>query len=100
MSQEIFSSTGATGTIHGTQNGVNSNITQLIALEPAGVATPTPTPTPSPTATPTPGPGRITLRAAATGNNGVGSTSLTIGLPAAKLGRAHVITPVPQRSRS
>ena len=36
MSQEIFSSTGATGTIHGTLNGgANSNITMLIALKPA-----------------------------------------------------------------
>ena len=36
MSQEIDTSTGATGTIHGTHNGgANSNITQLIALKPA-----------------------------------------------------------------
>jgi len=36
MSQEIFASTGATGTIHGTLNGgANDNITQLIALKPA-----------------------------------------------------------------
>src|SRR3989442_15654733 len=36
MSQEIFASVGATGTIHGTHNGgTSSNITQLIALEPA-----------------------------------------------------------------
>ncbi len=36
MSQEIFASTGATGTIHGTLNGgANDNITILIALEPA-----------------------------------------------------------------
>ena len=35
MSQEIFSSIGATGKIHGTHNGgANSNITQLIALKP------------------------------------------------------------------
>jgi len=34
MSQEIFASTGATGTIHGTLNGgANDNITLLIALE-------------------------------------------------------------------
>jgi hypothetical protein len=36
MSQEIFASTGATGTIHGTHNGgANDNITMLIALKPA-----------------------------------------------------------------
>jgi len=36
MSQEIFASVGATGTIHGTHNGgANSNITLLIALRPA-----------------------------------------------------------------
>jgi hypothetical protein len=36
MSQQIFASTGATGTIHGTHNGgANSNITYLIALKPA-----------------------------------------------------------------
>ena len=36
MSQELFSSIGATGTIHGTHNGgANSNITFLIALKPA-----------------------------------------------------------------
>jgi len=35
MSQVIFSSSGATGTIHGTHNGgASSNITQLIALKP------------------------------------------------------------------
>jgi len=35
MSQEIFASTGATGTIHGTHNGGdNDNITILIALKP------------------------------------------------------------------
>jgi predicted TIM-barrel enzyme len=70
MSQEIASSIGATGTIHGTlTGGANSNITMLIALEL------------SPTA-PAPPPAGITLRAVATGNNGAGSTSLTIGLPA------------------
>src|SRR5206468_960168 len=37
MSQELFASAGATGTIHGTHNGgANSNITMLIALKPAG----------------------------------------------------------------
>src|SRR6266571_5413013 len=77
MSQKIFASTGATGTIHGTLNsGANANITILIALEPAGaVATPTPTPTPQPG-------GGISLRAAATGNNDAGGSTLTIGLPA------------------
>ena len=36
MSQELYASAGATGTIHGTHNGgSNSNITQLIALKPA-----------------------------------------------------------------
>jgi hypothetical protein len=35
MSQELFASTGATGTIHGTLNSANSNITYLIALKPA-----------------------------------------------------------------
>ncbi len=94
MSQEIFASTGATGTIHGTLNGgANSNITMLIALEPAPAATPTPTPTPTspptptptptspPTPTPTP-PAGISLRAAATGNNGAGASTLTINVPA------------------
>ena len=70
MSQETFSSIGATGTIHGTHNGgANSNITMLIALKPAGTTPPPPT-------------GSITLRAAATGNNGAGGSTLTIGLPA------------------
>src|SRR6266849_7268887 len=86
MSQEIFAPAGATGTIHGTHNGgANSNITMLIALEPAGAATPTPTPTPTstptPTPTPTPPPGGISLRAAATGNNGAGGSTLTISVP-------------------
>jgi hypothetical protein len=37
MSQKIFSSIGATGTVHGTHNGgANSNITMLIALKPGG----------------------------------------------------------------
>src|SRR5260370_33868916 len=81
----MFAATGATGTIHGTHNGgANSNITMLIALEPAGAATPTPTPTPTspPTPTPTPPGGGISLRAAATGNNGAGRSTLTIRLPA------------------
>src|SRR5258707_13695243 len=77
MSQEIFASTGATGTIHGTHNGgANSNITLLIALKPAGAtATPTPTPTPPPG-------GGISLRAAATSNNDAGGSTLTINEPA------------------
>src|SRR6266516_5165216 len=83
MSQETFSSIGATGTIHGTHNGgANSNITMLIALEPAPPATPTPTPTSTPTPTATPPPGSISLRAAATGNNGAGGSTLTVGQPA------------------
>src|SRR5260370_32495193 len=55
MSQELFASAGATGKIHGTLNGgANSNITMLIALEPAPAATtPTTTPPPPPP-TPTP----------------------------------------------
>jgi hypothetical protein len=83
MSQETFSAIGATGTIHGTHNGgANSNITMLIALEPAPSGTPTPTPTSTPTPTPTPPPAGITLRTVATGNTGAGGTTLTIGLPA------------------
>src|SRR6266478_1341762 len=89
MSQEIFSSIGATGTLHGTHNGgANSNITLLIALKPAGVAatatptptptsTPTPTPMPTPTLTPTSQPGGISLRAAATGTNSAGGSTVT-----------------------
>jgi hypothetical protein len=71
MSQEIFASIGATGTIHGTHNGgtTNSDITMLIALKPAGT-------------TPPPQRGSISLRAAATGSNGAGGSTLTIGLPA------------------
>ena len=66
MSQEIDASTGVTGTIHGTHNGgSNSNITMLIALRPAGAALPP-----------------ILLRAAATGNNGTGGSTLTISVPA------------------
>src|SRR6266704_476099 len=87
MSQESYSSTGATGTIHGTTGTAISNITMLIALMPAGAATPTPTPTatptPTPTATPTPPPtGGISLRATATGNNGAGGSTLIISTPA------------------
>jgi uncharacterized protein YbdZ (MbtH family) len=69
MSQENFASVGATGPIHGTLSVSNSNITMLIALKPAG-------------ATPPPPPSGISLRAAATGNNGAGASSLTIGQPA------------------
>lgn len=36
MSQELFATVGASGTIHGTLNTANSNITMLIALKPAG----------------------------------------------------------------
>jgi Protein of unknown function (DUF1565) len=93
MSQQTYSSIGATGTIHGTQNGGSrSNITHLIALKPAEVAiTATPTPTPPPTPTPTPirstptpqpGGGSIALRAAASSNNDTGGSTLTIDLPA------------------
>src|SRR5260370_22721758 len=76
MSQEIFASTGATGTIHGTHNGgANSNITLLIALKPAGAtATPTPTPTPPPG-------GGLSLPAAATSENVAAASTLTIGIP-------------------
>src|SRR5205823_3723960 len=35
MSQEIFASSGATGTIHGTDSGATANVTILIALKPA-----------------------------------------------------------------
>src|SRR5260221_1875088 len=63
--------------IDGTNTGgANSNLTMLIALEPAvAAATPTPTPPPPPG-------GGISLRAAATGNNDAGGSTLTIGLPA------------------
>src|SRR5437867_9321542 len=71
MSQEIFASSGATGLIHGMLTNANSNITQLIALKPAG------TPTPPPLLTG----GGISLRAASTGNNGSGGPSLTISTP-------------------
>ncbi len=85
MSQELFASSGATGTIHGTLNaGANANITMLIALKPAGTGTPTPTPT-----------GAIGLRAASAGNNGAGGSSLILNTPAGTAGGdvmvAHVI---------
>jgi subtilisin family serine protease len=70
MSQELFASTGATGTIHGTHNGgANSNITHLIALRPAGATSPPP-------------PAGISLRAAAAANNGAGGSTLSITVPA------------------
>src|SRR5258707_1230546 len=84
MSQNIFASVGTTGTIHGTLNVSNSNITQLIALEPAATPTPTPTPTSTPTSTPTPTPtppSGISLRATAIGNNGAGGSTLAISPP-------------------
>src|SRR5260370_13565902 len=66
MSQEIFASTGATGTIHGTHNGgANSNITmrtEVHTAEPQSTPKPTststskPTPMPTSTSTPTPTP--------------------------------------------
>src|SRR5260370_35865513 len=87
MSQEIFASTGATGTIHGTHNGgANSNITILIALEPAGAATPTPTPTPTspPTPTPTPPAGGIALPAPPTAKHDAGATTSTVTGPTEK----------------
>src|SRR5438552_5689655 len=56
MSQKLFASTGATGTIHGTLTSANSNITYLIALKPAGAVSSTPQ--------------GISLRATATGSNG------------------------------
>src|SRR5438876_1117834 len=74
MSQELYASVGATGTIHGTLNrGAYSNITQLIALRPAGVKFATHTPTPPA--------GRIALRAADAGNNGTGGFTLTLPAP-------------------
>jgi outer membrane biosynthesis protein TonB len=109
MSQELFTSVGATGTIHGTLNTANSNITLLLALKPAGTTptptptptstptptptpTSTPTPTPTPTSTPTPTPtptstptplpgGGISLRAATASNNGAGAATLTLNTP-------------------
>ena len=84
MSQKVFTSSGATGTIHGTHNGgANSNITILIALKPAGgTGTPTPTPATTPTPTATSSPGAISLRAAVSSNNGTGGSALTINTPA------------------
>ena len=74
MSQELYASVGATGTIHGTLNrGAYSNITQLIALRPAGAK--------HATHTPTPPAGRIALRAADAGNNGTGGFTLTLPAP-------------------
>ncbi len=66
------------------------NITSSTATPtPTSSDTPTPTPTstatptPTPTATPTPPPtGGISLRAAATGNNGAGGSTLIISTPA------------------
>src|SRR5260221_6839302 len=85
MSQQTYPEIGDTGTIHGTHNGGSrSNITQLIALKPAEVAitaTPTPTP-PTPTPTPQPGGESIALRAAVSGNNDTGCSTLSIRLPA------------------
>src|SRR6266516_6668692 len=68
MSQELFASTGATGTIHGTLNTANSNITMLMALRPAGTTPPAP-------------PAGISLRAATSGNNGAGGATLTLTTP-------------------
>src|SRR5437867_11192942 len=70
MSQEIFASSGATGLIHGTLTSANSNITQLIALKPAG----TPTPTPQP-------PGGISLLSPYTTLFRSGASSLTVNTP-------------------
>src|SRR5205823_9851926 len=53
------------------------------APTPTATPTATPTPAPTPTATPTPPPGGgISLRPTAPGNNSVGGSSLTLGLPA------------------
>ncbi len=89
MSQELFPTPGATGLIHGTQDGgTSSNITHLIALRPAPqTATPTSqpvdtlTPTPLPTNTPTPSTSGITIHGATSANNGTGSSTLTINKP-------------------
>ncbi len=43
MSQELFSTTGATGTVHATMSGASASVTMLIALKPVGTTTPTPT---------------------------------------------------------
>src|SRR5260370_26966622 len=83
MSQEIFASAGATSANHTTQHHSHLNIiSRLLLLKTTGAATPTPTPTPTspPTPTPTPPGGGISLRAAATGNNDAGGSTLTIGL--------------------
>src|SRR5258708_22706337 len=75
MAQGSSASSCSARTIHGTHNGgANSNITMLIALEPAG-------------ATPPPPPSGISLRAAATGNNGAGGSTLTIRTPQLTLSR-------------
>jgi len=69
MSQKIDSSTGATGTIHGTlPTGTYSSVTHLIALRPANAPTPTP-------------PSGISLRSQAANNNGGGTSSLTLTVP-------------------
>ncbi len=70
MSQKLFASSGATGTIHGTLSSANSNITYLIALRPAGASLPPP---------PSSG---IWLRGATAANNGAGGSSLTLSVPA------------------
>src|SRR2546427_6361539 len=62
MSQEIFASPGATGTIHGTLNIANSNITSLIHITALRSQSQLPS-------------SLLPLRTTATGNNGaVGST--------------------------
>jgi len=68
LSQELFSTASATGTIHGTLGGNYSNITQLVALRQAGSPAPTP-------------PSGISLRSSASANSGSGSSSLTINVP-------------------
>ena len=68
MSQEVASSTGATGTIHGTLSSTYSTVTHLIALKPANATPPTP-------------PSGISLRSSSAGNNGAGSTTLVITKP-------------------
>src|SRR5260370_8310784 len=70
MSQEIFASTGATGTIHGTHNGGANYIVRAPSeLQPhlEVVSRLLPTKTTPPTPTPTPPERRISLRAAAPG---------------------------------
>jgi len=68
MSQELYASAGATGTIHGTLSSANSNITYLIALRPAGATTSPPS-------------SGIWLRAGASANNGAGGSSLSVTAP-------------------